>query len=67
MLKKYLILINASITFFQVKGCVSEPMKYIKMLGNPVNNHINTASLVVWKETDRPYQPPSEDFEPRIE
>ena len=54
--------------FFQLKDCVSQPMKYIKMLGNPDDNHhINTVSLVVWKETDRPYQPPSEDFKPKIE
>ena len=52
--------------FFQLTSCVSQPIKYITMLGNSVYDHINTASWIVWKKTDRPHQPPSKNFHPTI-
>ena len=41
--------------FFQLTSCVSQPMKYITMLGNPVNNYNNNALWIVWDKTDRPF------------
>ena len=52
--------------FFQLKDCVLQPMKYITMLGNPVNNYNNNALWIVWHKTDRPFQPPSDNFKPTL-
>ena len=52
--------------FFQLTSCVSQPMKYITMLGNPVNNYNNNALWIIWKKSDRRLQPPSNNFNPTL-